>query len=37
LDDLTGILGRELEVRVAEKAQLDLFIARYYGDDKPAA
>ena len=37
LDDLHSILDREIELRVADKAQLDLFIERLYGDDKPSA
>jgi type IV pilus assembly protein PilB len=37
LDDLHSILDREIELRVADKAQIDLFIERFYGDDKPSA
>ena len=37
LDELHSVLDREIELRVADKAQLDLFIERFYGDDKPSA
>jgi hypothetical protein len=37
LDDLACSLRRELEVRFAEKLQLDDFIQRLYGDDRPVS
>ena len=37
LDDLHSILDREIELRVADKMQIDSFIERFYGDDKPSA
>jgi type IV pilus assembly protein PilB len=37
LDDLHSVLDREIELRVADKAQINSFIERFYGDDKPSA
>jgi len=37
LDDLHSVLDREIELRVADKAQLDLFIERFYGDSRSSA
>jgi type IV pilus assembly protein PilB len=39
LDTLHGLhsaLGRDIEVRVADRAQINSFIEQFYGDDKPA-
>jgi type IV pilus assembly protein PilB len=37
LGDLHSALNREIELRVADRAQLDSFIERFYGDDKSSA
>ncbi|HEY4415106.1 MAG TPA: hypothetical protein VGO57_05390 [Verrucomicrobiae bacterium] len=36
IDSLCHILNREIEVRVAEASQLDIFIRRFYEDDYSA-
>ena len=36
IDILAHTLDREIELRIADESQLDVFIQRYYGDDKTA-
>jgi hypothetical protein len=37
VDGLRSALDRDIELRVADEAQINSFIERYYGDDKSAA
>jgi type IV pilus assembly protein PilB len=34
IDILTHTLNREIEICIADESQLDIYIQRYYGDDK---